>query len=360
MDNLTKYVNQTPSVRFVILTAGAIIILTAIYAASTFLVPILLALIFAVLFWVPLDALQKRGMSSGAALGIVLLGFFVVSIIFLLIIAVGIAGFAEQIPVYQERLTEQLRAVGDMLRGWGMQPPDLRSLSEQGTINIGTILGYVISGVGQLFSYGFIIFFYVIFMLVEATTFQGKIKTAFKTNQNAYGYFAQVMNSLQYYLVIKTRINVITGLFIGFALWLIGLDFAILWGFLAFWLNYIPNFGSIIAAIPAVILAFVQFGPGWELLLVIGIYLGVNLVVGYWLEPKMMGKGLGLSALVVLIAVIFWGWILGPVGLILSVPITVALKIFMLSYPGSYWAAIMLGDKEDITEELGQLAAGQN
>ena len=357
MDNLTKYVNQTPPVRLAILVAGAIIILAAIYVARGFLVPILLALIFAVLFWAPLDALQKRGMSSGAALGIVLLGFFVVTIIFLLIIAVGIAGFTEQIPAFQEQLTERLQGVGDLLRSWGIEPGNLRSLSEERTINIGTILGYVISGVSQLFSYGFIIFFYVIFMLVEATTFQGKIRAAFRTNQNAYGYFAQVMDSLQYYLVIKTRINFVTGLFIGIALWFLGLQFAILWGFLAFLLNYIPNFGSIIAAIPAVILAFIQFGLSWQLLVVVVIYLGVNLVVGYWLEPKMMGQGLGLSALVVLIAVVFWGWILGPIGLILSVPITVALKIFMLSYPGTHWAAIMLGDKEDITEELGQAAA---
>jgi predicted PurR-regulated permease PerM len=344
MNELNKYVNQTPSVRFVILTAGTIIILAAIYAAASFLIPILMALIFAVLFWPPLVKLQERGMSSGAALGIVLLGVVVVTLLFILLMGVAIAGFAEAIPGYQARLTEQLTAVGDMLRGWGIEPGRISSLSEDRSINIGAILSYVIGGVTQLFSYGFIILFYVIFMLVEATAFQSKIKTAFKDNADAYGYFAQVMESMQYYLIIKTRINAITGLFIGVALWLIGLDFAILWGFVAFLLNYVPNFGSIIAAVPAVILAFVQFGPSWQLLVIIGIYLGVNLLVGYVIEPKMMGSGLGLSALVVLIAVIFWGWILGPIGLILSVPITVALKIFMQSYPGSRWLATMLGE----------------
>ncbi len=347
--SLTKYINQTPSVRFVILVAGGIIIISAIAASASFLVPILLALIFAVLFWPVLVMLQKRGMSSGAALGVVLLGVVVVGILFVLIMAVAMAGFADSIPFYQERLTEQLQTLGQTLQGWGMEPGQLSALSEDRTINIGTILSYVISGVSQLFSYAFIIFFYVIFMLVEATTFQGKIKSAFKDNKHAYGYFAEVMNSMQYYLVIKTRINVVTGLFVGAALWAVGLDFAVLWGFLAFLLNYVPNFGSIIAAIPAVMLAFVQFGVGWQLWVIIGIYLGINLLVGYWLEPKMMGQGLGLSALVVLIAVIFWGWILGPVGLILSVPITVALKIFMASYDGSRWLAVMLGSEEDIT-----------
>jgi predicted PurR-regulated permease PerM len=132
------------------------------------------------------------------------------------------------------------------------------------------------------------------------------------------------------------------------ALWFIGLDFAILWGFVAFLLNYVPNFGSIIAAIPSVMLAFVQFGIGWQFWTVLGIYVAVNILVGYVVEPKMMGRGLGLSALVVLVAVIFWGWILGPVGLILSVPITVALKIFMGSYPGSRWLAVMLGAEDEV------------
>ena len=187
----------------------------------------------------------------------------------------------------------------------------------------------------------------MIFMLVEGTSFQHKIQAAFKDNAYAYDYFTRVTDSLQYYLVIKTRINLVTGTFIALALWLVGLDFALLWGFVAFLLNYVPNFGSIIAAIPAVILAFIQFGPSFELLLVIVVYLAVNILVGYWLEPKMMGQGLGLSALVVLIAVIFWGWILGPIGLILSVPITVALKIFMESYEGSRWLATLLGSEEE-------------
>ena len=347
MENLEKYVNQTPSVRFVVLAAGTIIIIAAIYSASTFIIPLLLALIFAVLFWSPLVALQNRGLSSGMALTVVLVGVVIISILFILLMMVAVAGFADAIPTYQARLAEQLATLGDILRGWGMDPGELSSLGEDRTINIGTILSYVLGAVTQLFSYGFVILFYVIFMLVEATAFQNKIKAAFKNNDSAYGYFAEVMDSLQYYLVIKTQINAITGAGIGVALWLIGLDFAILWGFTAFLLNYIPNFGSIIAAIPAVMLAFVQFGIGWQFWLVLSIYVAVNILVGYVIEPKMMGSGLGLSALVVLIAVIFWGWILGPIGLIVSVPITVALKIFMRSYPGSHWISVMLGSEEE-------------
>ena len=343
---LSRYVNQSPSVRFVILTAGSIIILAAIYAAASFLVPILLSVLFAVVFWPPLVWLEKRGLSSGLALGVILAGVVIIALILLGFLWVTIGSFGESLPEYRAGLGTQLDALREMLRSWGVQPG--QSQEDGGlAVNPGQILSFVMNALGQLFSSGFIILFYVIFMLVEGPGFQKKIRAAFKDNAYAYDYFTRVTDSLQYYLVIKTRINLITGAIIAVALWLVGLDFALLWGFVAFLLNYVPNFGSIIAAIPAVILAFIQFGPSFELLLVIVVYLAVNILVGYWLEPKMMGRGLGLSALVVLIAVIFWGWLLGPVGLILSVPITVALKIFMESYEGSRWLAILLGSEEE-------------
>jgi len=255
------------------------------------------------------------------------------------------------LPEYQARLVVQLQALGETLRGWGIEPGATGSLAGEDGVNPGQILSFVVRGLTQLLTSGFVILFYVIFMLVEAGSFRKKVQAAFSDNQSAYGYMTRVMNSLQYYLVIKTRINVVTGALIAVALWLIGLDFALLWGFVAFLLNYVPNFGSIIAAVPAVILAFIQFGIGLEFWLVLGIYVLVNILVGYVVEPKMMGSGLGLSALVVLISVIFWGWILGPIGLILSVPITVALKIFLESYPGSRWLAVMLGDAEELPNE---------
>jgi predicted PurR-regulated permease PerM len=344
---LAKYVNQTPAVRFVILLAGLAIIVAAMKAAATFLVPILLAVLFAVAFWPGMVSLQKRGMSTGAALTVVLIGFVLVILIIVGIIGLGIGGLADSMPLYQDRLDVQLKELGDLMRGYGFDPGETpQDLSGENTVDPRAILSFVVSGLSQLFTSSFIVFFYVIFMLVEATTIQNKIKAAFSDNQAAYGYVERAMTSLQYYLVIKTRINLITGAFIAVALWLIGLDFALLWGFIAFLLNYVPNFGSIIAAVPAVIMAFIQFGPSIQFLLVIGVYLVVNIAVGYWLEPKMMGSGLGLSALVVLISVVFWGWILGPIGLILSIPITVALKIFLESYDGTRWLATMLGERE--------------
>ena len=123
----------------------------------------------------------------------------------------------------------------------------------------------------------------------------------------------------------------------------LGVDFALLWGVSAFLLNYIPNIGSLIAAIPPILLALIQFGVGKAIIVAIG-YLVVNVVVGSVIEPKVMGKGLGLSTLIVFISLVFWGWVFGPVGMFLSVPLTMVVKIALDSQEDTRWIAVMLGN----------------
>ena len=144
------------------------------------------------------------------------------------------------------------------------------------------------------------------------------------------------------YLVIKTLISTVTGLVVWLWLLILGVDYPVLWGTLAFLLNYVPNIGSIIAALPAVLLALVQLGVGTALLTILG-FVVVNVVLGNLIEPKLMGRRLSLSALVVFLSLVFWGWVLGPIGMILSVPMTSLAKIALESYEGTRGLAIMLG-----------------
>jgi predicted PurR-regulated permease PerM len=123
----------------------------------------------------------------------------------------------------------------------------------------------------------------------------------------------------------------------------LGVDFALLWGVAAFLLNYIPNIGSLIAAIPPILLALVQFGVGKTLIVAAG-YLVVNIVVGSIIEPRVMGRGLGLSTLIVFISLVFWGWVFGPVGMFLSVPLTMVVKIALDSQEETRWIAVMLSN----------------
>lgn len=154
------------------------------------------------------------------------------------------------------------------------------------------------------------------------------------------------LQSVNQYMVIKTLVSLATGLIVGIGLAFIGVDYALLWAVIAFLFNYIPNIGSIIAAIPAVLLAFIQLGPaaaGGTALL----YIGANMVMGNVVEPKFMGRGLGLSTLVVFLSLIFWGWLLGSVGMLLSVPLTMVVKIALESSKSGSWLAILLSDDVD-------------
>jgi predicted PurR-regulated permease PerM len=121
----------------------------------------------------------------------------------------------------------------------------------------------------------------------------------------------------------------------------LNVDYPLLWGLLAFLLNYVPNIGSIIAAVPATLLALIQLGPTTALLTVSG-YALVNIVLGNMIEPRFMGKGLGLSTLVVFISLAFWGWVLGPVGMLLSVPLTMILKIALAGNSTTRWISTMM------------------
>jgi predicted PurR-regulated permease PerM len=128
---------------------------------------------------------------------------------------------------------------------------------------------------------------------------------------------------------------------------MLGVDYPVLWGVIAFMLNFVPNIGSVIAAIPAVLMALIQFGyvsAGWVAL----VYVVVNGVYGNLVEPKLMGRSLGLSTLVVFLSLVFWGWLLGPVGMFLSVPLTMTMKIAFEASDESRWLAVLLGSEDDL------------
>jgi len=149
------------------------------------------------------------------------------------------------------------------------------------------------------------------------------------------------------YMVIKTLLSAVTGLVIWLWLLILGVDYPVLWGTLSFLLNYVPNIGAILAGLPVALLALVQLGVGSALLTVLG-FIVVHIVVGNLIEPKLMGKALSLSTLVVFLSLVFWGWVLGPIGMILSVPMTSLVKIALESYEETRGIAFMLGSGTEI------------
>jgi len=203
-----------------------------------------------------------------------------------------------------------------------------------------------IQGIGALFTNGFVILLTVVFMLLESNNFIKKIEFASQQSE-VINHIDTIFSKIKDYMVLKAIISLFTGLIIWVALVLIGTDYAFLWAVLAFLLNFIPNIGSIIAAVPAVLLTLVQLG-GMSALIVAVLYVVINVLIGSIVEPKVMGKGLGLSTLVVFLSLLFWGWLLGMVGMLLSIPLTIMAKIILDANENTKWIAIILGSGENI------------
>ena len=144
------------------------------------------------------------------------------------------------------------------------------------------------------------------------------------------------------YLAIKSMVSLGTGILVALWMWLLDVDYPVLWGTLAFLFNYIPNIGSFLAAIPACLLAYVLHGFGVAAIAIAG-FVAINTGIGNLLEPRLMGRSLGLSTLVVFVSLVFWGWVLGPVGMVLSVPLTMILRIALESRAETRWLAVLLG-----------------
>jgi predicted PurR-regulated permease PerM len=281
-------------------------------------------------------------------LAVTILGTLLLTVLFIIFMGITFLDLTASQPDYQQQIQSQLDELGTMLDQAGISGDQLQTAAQNDQTNPLNVITYVLGGVVSLLGSALLILVYAIFLLIEASSFPAKLNAAFRPSEPAYQYINTVTTNLRDFLVAQTKVSLVTGASVTVALWLLGVEFALLWGLVAFLMvaflmNFIPYIGSILAAIPAVIVAFIQYGPSTTVLLVIVAYLLVNVVVNYTIYPRVMSQGVDLSMFVVLAGMVFWGWVLGPIGLILSVPISAVIKISLESYPASRWLAVMLG-----------------
>ena len=204
------------------------------------------------------------------------------------------------------------------------------------------IVGDTLNQLSGIFADGFLILFTVVFMSLEITSLPKKLKKIFTNPDISLSRVNEVYQNINKYIGIKSLTSLGTGLLVYIFLLIVGVDYPLLWGVLAFTLNFIPTIGSILAVIPPFLLTIIQLGF-IESLVVLAGYITINTIIGNILEPKFMGKGLGLSTLVVFLSLVFWGWVLGPIGMLLSVPLTITIKIALDSSEETRWLAVLLG-----------------
>ena len=385
-----------------VVTASLVIIFAGLRAAQSLVAPFLLAVFFAVVLMPPLRRLKARGLSNGIAILVLSTIMFLLGLFIIAILSSSLNSFLNRLPEYQKKLSvvikqtdvwlddmkekfftmeESLEEAESFLlpqhrdepkngsEGQVEEPPselvplvEIRSdstmsyLSLNKIVDLNSLTSYVRVFVQEMLgiaSVAFLVVVMVVFMLIEGARIPEKIAAAFPNRDLSNEYLRRIGEDTWKYTKIKTLISLLTGVVTTVGLWFLGVDYSVLWGLLIFFLNFIPNIGPIIASIPPVLLALVDQGLV-GCVIVTGYLVFINWAIGYGLEPRYLGEGLGISELVVLLSLIFWGWLLGPIGMFLSAPLTMVCKIVLQNNPNTQWIAVLMDNRPD-SRGIGRL-----
>lgn len=331
--------NDAPLTRTFVILASVVILIAGLKIAQPIIVPVFIALFLTILTSPAVTYLVKFRIPVSFAVTLVviaLLGFFYA---LASLVATNTDEFIARLPSYQSQLQDALIKL-QTNAPWLVEELKQSITNFQPTESAISLLKVLFSGLGSVLTAIVLTTFTLIFTLFEAQSASAKITRAFG-DDHSIQYVKKFSRLVQRYLLIKSLISAATGIIVAVMLWLMGVDYPILWGTFAFLMNFIPNVGSILAAFPPMLLASIQMGiPGF--LMTLGGFTGINMIIGNFIEPRLMGKTLDISTLVVFLSLIFWGWILGPMGMLLAIPLTVVIKIGLEVYPKTKWLAQLI------------------
>jgi len=374
-------VSQFRASRLLLVTASLVIVVAGLRAIKPIAIPFVIATILGLISTPLVTWLEKRRFPR--LLAILAAVFTNIAAVLLLVTLVGgsISAFTDSIPKYRQSLEKEVRDGLDWLESTGFaltdelewlqdylaetqeetaeegapetdpEPPaetgdspttiDIRGLVDAVIGGALSFAGSALRGIAELATMAVMIVFMLFFILLEAAGLPKKLELAFGLQEKGLARMSRARSEIQRYLRIKTLVSLATGVLIGLWVWLLGIDYPQLWGMIAFLLNYIPNIGSVVAAVPAVLLSMIEKGAGTTLLVILG-YVAVNVVLGNLTEPHLLGRQLGISTLVVFLSLVFWGWVWGPLGMLLSVPLTMILKILLEHSQDLRWVAQLI------------------
>lgn len=323
--------------------ATLIVILAGIKAASEILVPFLMALFLAIVLNPLVTWLMRKGVRRGLAISLVMLGVLIVIGLLVAMVAGSVNEFSDIYPQIRTQMEHKLGIVQHFAATFHINLSTDRMAERLDPNSLMNVATTVLSQFSGAMTNVVLLLMTVVFMLFEVHHLPYKLRFALVNPKIRIAGLHKALKGVTHYLALKTLISLITGAAVWLSLFLLGVKFSLLWGVVAFVLNFIPNIGPIIAGIPPLIQALL-LNTVFDAAMVAVLFTAIHMVFGNMLEPRVMGKGLGLSSLVVFLSLIFWGWLLGPVGMLLSVPLTSVCKILMETTPGGNKLAILLGN----------------
>ncbi len=329
--------------------ASLVIIIAGIWFAQKILVTLLLAVFIAAVLTPLVQWMQRKGLPTAVALVIVVAAITGLMLGVGMMVAPSVQDMNKMMGGHQvqTQLNTQVDSMLVNVRSLGIDIPlnarELMSVDFDSK-DYNKLVQQVLVEIGNLLKNTVLILIVVIFMLLEAALFPAKLRSVLDDPNDSLKNLRVIMDNIRRYMAIKTLTSLLTGLMVTALLWFLDVQYPLLWGLVAFMFNYVPNIGSILAAIPAVLLALLTQDVSTAVWTAIG-YLAINMTISYAIEPRFMGQGLGLSTLVVFLSLVFWGSVLGPVGMLLSAPLTMVMKIVLEGFDESRWIAVLLGTR---------------
>lgn len=323
--------------------ASFVVIMAGIKMASEIVVILFLAIFISSILSSVLNILQTNKVPKFLSYLLLLFLVVIISFLFAYVVNISLKDFLTNIPNYEEKLKNIILNSIHLAQDYGFKI-DKTKLSE--ALSFSSFFGLttnIIGSVSTFLSKLLLVVIGVAFILSESKSFQTKLKVIFRNDVKQLEHFNLFSSNIQKYFVVKTFTSFLTGFIITLILVFFEVDYPILWGVIAMLFNFVPVVGSIIAAIPAIILAFMNLdivSVTWIILF----YMLINISISNILEPRLMGKELGLSPLVIFFSLIFWGYILGIVGMFLAVPLTMTLKIAFDSNSNTHWLGILMSN----------------
>ena len=335
-----------------IIVALAIISLCVKQSQAT-LAWLLFAAFLAIIGTPPVLWLVRRRIPYAIAVLLVVTGMACALVVTGVLVGASLNSFYTDLPSYQVLLQKRISSLQALLSANGITITESLLVHQIDPEAVRRLTSSLLRVVGSALFELVMILVTVIFIFLEAPNFPVKLRAILGDTQKDFHLFMRFIYDVSHYMNIKTVVSLAEGILVGVWLFILGVDFPILWGFLAFLLHYVPNVGSFIAAIPAVLLAFIELGMGRAAQVAIG-YLAIEFVLGNVVEPVLVGSKLGLSTVVIIVSLILWGSLLGICGVVLCVPLTMTLKFVCENNKNTKWIAILLGP--GITPEKADLA----
>jgi AI-2 transport protein TqsA len=355
---LTRESEQKPAFRSLLMAACLMVIVTGLKLAASFFVPVVVSFFLSVLSYPLMKMLEKRRVPHFLAMLLTVL--FIIGVI-TAILQSGTSllfSFYERVPQYLDGLQRYVNDTAVWLESKGVA--GAKKAAEQAfdwqaviryvrqdevqkllTSTVGATVGTVSFALSQVT----LVFILMIFILTEARGITSRVQAILAAGGPDLSKLLNSATDIQKYLGIKTVISAICGILAGLWCWVFELEYPILWGILMFVLHFIPAVGAIFAGIPAVLVALVQQGTGTAVAIAIG-YLAINFTLGNFIEPTLMGRRFGVSPLVILMSVLFWGFVWGPVGMFLAVPLTIMIKVVMDNTEEFRWLSVGMSKKK--------------